>query len=73
VEEAVAAGRLEDLQATAAREAPLGPAIRPREPAVVADAAEDVGEEGRGIVDPPLGQRDVIEADRDGSVQLSGG
>jgi hypothetical protein len=72
MQKAVGADGLEELQAAAAGEAPLRPAIGAGELAVVPDAAQ-AGEERRGVLDPALGQRDVVEADPGGSAQLSGG
>jgi hypothetical protein len=73
VEEAILASGFEQLQACAAGEAPLRPAIGTREGAVITNAARYLGEVRGGVLDAALGNRDVIEADRDRSVQLSGG
>lgn len=72
MQEAVGSDGLEDLQAAAAGEAPLRPAVGAGKPPVVPEAAQ-AGEERRDVLDPGLGQRDVVEADPGGSVQFSGG
>ncbi len=73
VEEAIVAGGFEELQAAATGEAPLRPAVGAGKGPVVTNAAQYLGQVRSGVLDPALGQRDVIEADRDRSVQLSGG
>jgi hypothetical protein len=73
VEEAIVADGFEQLQAATTGEAPLRPAVGAGEGSVMTNAAQYLGQVRGGVLDPSLGQRDVIEADRDRSVQLSGG